>query len=159
EATHLIETHGGVVSASVSQKTHFLIVGQDGGPLDRTGKLTAKLEQARRLQHDGQELVILPEEALLARLGLEADAGVIHRLYSTAQLCRILRVAGERIRAWLKAGLIQPAEIRHGIAYFDYRQVSWAKTLSELADVGVKPDQIRKSLEQLKKWLPDVSQP
>lgn len=159
EATHLIETHGGAVSASVTQKTDYIIVGQDGGPLDRSGRLTAKLEQARKLHQAGQTIAILPEEELLARLGLEADAGVIHRLYSTTQLCKILRVAGERIRAWLKAGLIQPAEIRHGIAYFDYRQVSWAKTLSELADAGVKPDQIRKSLEQLKKWLPDASQP
>jgi hypothetical protein len=37
-------------------------------------------------------------------------------------------------------------------------QRTWAKTLCELAQAGVRPEQIRRNLEQLQRWLP-VEQP
>jgi tetratricopeptide (TPR) repeat protein len=47
----------------------------------------------------------------------------------------------------------------HGVSYFDFRQVSAAQTLVELHRSNVTFTQLRKSLEQLKKWLPEAAQP
>lgn len=159
EASALVARHGGQVVAAVSQQTDFLVVGQEKGPLDREGRLTHQLQKARRLQRQGSGILILAEEDFLAQLGLETTSTGIHRLYSTAQLCRILRIKRVQIQAWLRAGLIQPAQAIDGIDCFDYRQVSWAKTLCELARAGVTTQRIRQSLEQVRKWLPEVEQP
>ena len=58
-----------------------------------------------------------------------------------------------RIRAWMRAGLIRPIEENHGIAYFDFRQVTGAKTLCDLTKAGIGVDRLRANLEQLRQWL------
>jgi tetratricopeptide (TPR) repeat protein len=55
--------------------------------------------------------------------------------------------------------LIQPVETVNGVHYFEFQQARWAKTLCDFAGSGVSPERIRRSLEQLKKWLPNVDQP
>jgi tetratricopeptide (TPR) repeat protein len=158
EAAGLVASFGGEYSPSVQRQTAFLVVGQEGLPLTKRGGLTNKLRKARLLQANGNP-VILPEQEFFARLGLDARSGEVRRLYSMAQLCRLLRVPRDRMRAWLRAGLIQPAETTHGVGFFDFQQVTTVKTLCDLAAAGVKPPQIRKSLEQLGRWLPGVQQP
>src|SRR5262245_41255285 len=148
EAAALVASFGGEFAQSVHRQTDFLVVGQEGLPLTKRGGLTNKLRKARLLQATGSP-VILSEEDFFARLGLDARSGDVHRLYSTAQLCRLLRVPRDRMRGWLRAGLIQPAETTHGVDFFDFQQVTSVKTLCDLAAAGVKPPQIRKSLEQL----------
>ena len=59
---------------------------------------------------------------------------------------RLLQIPGDRLRAWLEAGLIQPAQTHHGIAYFDFRQVTGAKTLCDLVRAGVTVKRLRRSL-------------
>ena len=81
----------------------------------------------------------------------------IRRLYTIGQLSRILGVKRDLIRHWLRVGLISPAEIVHRLAFFDFGQVQSAKTLCDLAKRGVSTDEIRASLEQLRRWLPDLS--
>src|SRR5262249_18200777 len=56
-------------------------------------------------------------------------------------------------------GLIQAAQITNGVCYFDYQQVTRAKTLSDLAQAGVSAKRLRKSLEQLRKWMPGLADP
>src|SRR5205807_4935154 len=72
------------------------------------------------------------------------------------QLSSVLRVSGDRVRTWVQVGLVQPAETRHGVHYFDFQQVRWAKSLCDFAQAGVAPQRIRRSLEQLTKWMPEV---
>jgi tetratricopeptide (TPR) repeat protein len=153
EAAALIATHGGQVVAGLTRTTDWLLVGQGGEPLDHDGRLTARLQKAQQLQRRGYPIGILPEEDFLAWVGLDSR-GEIHRLYTTIQMCRILRLPPQRLRSWLRVGLVQPVETVQGIAYFDYQQVSWARTLCELTRAGVRPEQIRRSLEQLRRWLP-----
>lgn len=43
--------------------------------------------------------------------------------------------------------------------HFDFRQVSAAKTLCDLARSGVTTARLRKSLEQLATWLPEANEP
>ena len=65
----------------------------------------------------------------------------------------------ERLRNWVKAGLIQPAQTEHGVPCFDFRQVAAAKSLCDLLSSGVTLGRVRRSLEHLRTWMPDVDQP
>src|SRR6185436_16910603 len=80
-------------------------------------------------------------------------------LYTTPTLCEVLGVAPGRVRAWVKAGLLSPADSRGGVWHFDFRQASAAKTLCDLARSGVTLARLRRSLEQLRAWLPEAAEP
>jgi tetratricopeptide (TPR) repeat protein len=75
------------------------------------------------------------------------------------QLTRLLDVRRDRIRFWIRAGLIQPVETVHRLAYFDFQQVAGLKKLSELIQAGVTTRRLRQSLSQLKRWIPDLETP
>jgi hypothetical protein len=50
--------------------------------------------------------------------------------------------------------------LEHGVWYFDFRQVSAAKTVCELLSRrGVTAASLRRQLLRLKEWLPDAEQP
>jgi tetratricopeptide (TPR) repeat protein len=158
EAAKLVEAHGGTFVTVVSRHTSFLVVGQEGLPLTKDGALSNKLQKARNL--DGAaDICILSEEEFFDRLGVAERSGGVHRLFSTAQLCRLLRVPRDRLRSWLRQGLIQPAETTQGVCLFDFQQVTSLKTLWDLSQAGVTAGQLRRSLEQLRQWLAGVDEP
>jgi tetratricopeptide (TPR) repeat protein len=159
EAAELIRAHGGRFGANVNRFTALLVVGQDGWPLEKDGRLSSNLRKARALQRKGFRIAVLTEEELLARLGLESPAEGISRLYSTAQLARLLKIPGDRIRRWAAAGAIRPVKTSQGISYFDYRQVVSARTMSGLVESGVRPELLRRSIEQMQTWMASVEQP
>ena len=70
QARELIRAQGGNPVPAVSSTTSILVVGQDGWPLRKNGKLTRNLERARLLAKAGQPLAIVSEEDFLASLGL-----------------------------------------------------------------------------------------
>ncbi len=155
EAARLVRTHGGRFAPSVTRDTGLLVIGQEGWPLQTDGRLSNKLRRARLLQRRGHGLAILTEEAFLHRLGLEEDSEDVRARYSLPQLARLLRVSRDRLRTWMRAGLIRPIESREGVDYFDFRQVAGAKTLCELTQAGATPDRIRRSFRQMAHWLGD----
>lgn len=159
EAAELVCAFGGRYVPGVNRQTSCLVVGQEGWPLRRDGRLTLKLHKAQSLQRRGHTLRVLSEEELLARLGLDGRSQEICRRYTTAELVQLLKVPRDRLRGWLEAGLIRPVECTHGIAYFDFRQVAGAKTLCALIKSGVQPRRLRRSLERLRAWAGDVELP
>jgi DNA-binding transcriptional MerR regulator len=157
EAKELLRACGAEWVPTVTAQTALLVVGQDGLPLRKDGRLTRNLQMARRLQRL-HAIAIINEADWLAGLGAGSPLGSAAGV-STAQLSQMLQVPGQRIRAWVHAGLIQPTTSVLGVHFFDFRQVSWAKTLRKFDSAGVNPARIRRSLEQLRQWLPDVDQP
>ena len=145
EAEELVAAHGGKVTATPGRNTDFLVVGQEGWPLRRDGNCTQKLLKAQTLREDGCEIKILSEESFLQRLELNDRGGHIHRLYTTAQLTRILGIPRDRIRRWVRAGLIEPSRTVHRLSFFDLRQVSGVHALWRLAQAGVPLSRIRRS--------------
>src|SRR5207245_2393283 len=115
EAVQLVRSQGGEFVRAVTRHTSFVVVGSEGWPLQKDGRLTRKLLQARRLRHYGYAVAVLPEEEMLCQLGLQAQSQGIHQLYTTAQLCRILHIPRDRLRAWVNGDLIQPADSRDGL--------------------------------------------
>jgi tetratricopeptide (TPR) repeat protein len=154
EAVALLASFGAEHVTAVNQQTDLLVVGQEGWPLRSDGGWTLNLKKAHKLQQAGAELIILPEDEWFTRLGLDAHAHGVHRLYTTAEVCRTLQVARDRIRSWVRAGLVRPVETVRGVNYFDFQQVSGVRSLCRLAQAGVTPDRLRRSLEQLRNWMP-----
>jgi tetratricopeptide (TPR) repeat protein len=159
EAADLVRTHGGIYTETVNRFTALLIVGQDGWPFEYDGRLSSKLRRARSLQRKGFEINVQSEGEFFSRLGLDSPAEGISRLYSTAQLADLLNCPGERIRRWAAAGVIRPVKIVQGVSYFDYGQVVSARTMSQLIKAGVKPQRLRRSIEQMQRWVGRIEQP
>lgn len=86
--------------------------------------------------------------------GEEAGGSRVHRRYTTAQLCRLLNLPPDRLRRWIRQGLIKPVEASDGVSFFDFQQVTAVKTLAELTQAGVPLAEIRRSLDRLRDWLP-----
>ena len=159
EAAQLVAGYGGQYQESVSRRTSVLVVGKEGWPLEDDGQLTQKFQKAVDLQQQGCELEIWTEEQFLERLELQTHSESIRRRYTIAELTRLLDIPRDRIRTWIRAGLIRPIEVVHRLSYFDYGQVASAKVLNELAQAGVSSGRIRASLEALGSWKPDVVEP
>ena len=150
EAMDLVAAHGGRFAEVPRPETDFVVIGEEGWPLQADGRLTRKLSRARELQQEGARIAIIGEEVFLRMLGLEDRWEQISGLYTTGHLGRILGLRGSTIRAWVRAGLIEPAAVHHRLAYFDFRQIAGAKALCELVHAGVAIPRIRKSIVQLR---------
>jgi tetratricopeptide (TPR) repeat protein len=158
EAAKLVRAHGGRYTPTVNERTSLLVVGQEGWPLQKDGRLTNKLQKVEKLQRSGHAVEILQEQNFLGRLGLDPSEEV-RRLYSTSQLTNLLNLSRDKLKSWIRSGLIQPVQTVDGLDYFNYAQVVSVKTLADLTQAGVKTEAIRRSLEQLRYWLPDVDEP
>ena len=157
EAVRRIQEAGGSFVGAPDERTHLLVVGEGGPPLGEDGRLTAPLRTARELEAARTPLEILSEERFLSRLGLTSEREDLQRLFTTAQLARILEVPVHRIRTWVRHGLIVPVKTVRRLRLFDFPQVATARALARLASDGVTPVRIRRSLEELSSWLPEAS--
>jgi tetratricopeptide (TPR) repeat protein len=122
----------------------------------KDGRPTRKLLRARKLQKSGAGIRIISETELLGLLGLRDQIDDLNRLYTTSQLTRILGVSSSRIRSWIRSKLISPAKVSKRLAWFDFKEVMMARALHNLVDSGVKAAAIRRSVEEMSKWLPDA---
>lgn len=156
EACERIAAAGGEYDATPGAETALLVVGQGGPPLGEDGRLTRSLRVARELCEAGASLEIVAEHDFLAALGLDDRREGLHRLYTTAQLARILGVPIAAVRSWIRHGLVRPVRVVKRLCFFDFPQVASAKALSQLTASGVTPGRLRRSLEQLAAWLPDA---
>ena len=122
----------------------------------RTASSPRACGAARSLRERGAELEILDEDEFLSRLGLDEQRDGLRRLYTLTQLARILSVPVPRVRAWMRHGLIRPVREVRRLCFFDFAQVATAKRLAALTKGGVSAGRIRRSLEELRAWLPDA---
>jgi tetratricopeptide (TPR) repeat protein len=158
EFVEIVLRHGGKYS---QPKDHgVMVVGEGDWPLADGDSLDKKLKVLDRLERRASAgLHILSEEQFLQGLGLEAHRENLRQLFSTARLTEVLQVPREAIRAWVKAGLIRPVKTDLGVWYFDFREVSAARTLVQLTGAGISIDRVRKCLDKLRKWMPQIEQP
>lgn len=158
QAFERITAAGGRLAEHPSERTIWVVIADDladdGVPLGEDGALAGPLDEARRRIEGGQDLVLLSEAEFLARLGLAEARDALRRLYTSAQIGRILDVPARRLAAWIRAGLIRPARTVRRLAYFEFREVAQARALARLAARGGTPRRIRASLEALSRWWP-----
>lgn len=156
EASRLVASHGGTVTPHVTRETDLLVIGSMGWPLQRNGRLTRNLEDARRLQEGAARLRIESEETFLRRLC--DDGEVASSRYSLPELSALLSVSPQRLLYWFSAGLISPVEVRSGLSFFSYSDVARCRTLCELSSGGVNGQRLVRALRQLQVWVPDISE-
>jgi tetratricopeptide (TPR) repeat protein len=161
----VVESLGGRFTHGLGAGVAALVVGERDLPLNRDGTLAKHLCLARVMERARTlGATILSESQFLRGLGLGGyvsggeggDEGP--RLYTTATLTDLLEIPPARIRAWVRAGLVRPVKTEHGVWHFDFRQVAAVKTLDHLMRSGVHPSRIRRSLDQLRRWLPEAQQ-
>jgi tetratricopeptide (TPR) repeat protein len=157
EAHERVVAAGGRLADAPGPATAWVVVPDDGVPLGDDGALSSPLEAARARIESGQALELIGEAEFRARLGLAEPAE--RRFYTAAQLARILDVPPQRLAAWVRAGLIQPAVVVKRLARFEFREVARARALARLAARGVSAGRIRASLEALARWWPGASAP
>jgi DNA-binding transcriptional MerR regulator len=155
-AEELVQQHGGRCCDTVSRETTMLIVGLNGWPLRADGRVSGKLRRATRLRQAGWTIEIVREDEFLERLGLIEPGGGVCRRYTLDQVAKVAGASVSRVRGWVRAGLVAPAEVREGIEHFDFRQVSAVRKLHELTARGVTTARLRRSLQRLEAWLPDA---
>lgn len=154
EATELVRRAGGRVEEGPGPGTGLVVVGEGGPPLGEDGQLTRSLRAAQALREAGGELAIIGEQEFLRSVAVDEGRADLQRLYTTAQLARILDVPTAELRRWTRLGLIRPAKVVRRLFSFDFRQVATARRLAQLTRAGVGAARLRKSLEQLSAWLP-----
>jgi len=150
----LIEREGGRFTPSVTRQTTILVVGREGWPLRSDGILTHKLQRARELRQQTRSPEIVPEEAFLRQLRLPQAADEVCQSSNVGELTRLLDVPRSRIEAWQRAGLVRPTEAGSEIPQFDFRQVAAARSLAKLLESGVNPRRLKRSLWELRSWMP-----
>lgn len=159
QAMDLVEQHGGSAGQHVSHQTTLLVVGEEGWPLEADGRVSVKLDQARQLHDKGEPLRILSESEWLTLLGVEPRERKQQQLYTPAMLSQLLAISVHEIRRWEREGLIRAVKKVYRLPYFDFQEVTGARRLSELAQSGVKLDELASGLERLRTILPDVDRP
>jgi tetratricopeptide (TPR) repeat protein len=156
EGAARIAEAGGVYVREPGEGTGLLVVGQAGWPLKDDGKPTQSLVKGRRLQKSGTSLRIIMETEFLSLLGLKDLLEDLNGLYTTSQLSRILGIPASRIRYWTRCRLITPLRLEGRLGWFDFKEVLSARALNQLTSSGVGPSRIKKSLQELSRWLPDT---
>lgn len=159
EFAELVTQFGGEPVSSPGRHTRWLVVGSGGPPLTADGQPSQALQKARQLRADGYEVEIIQEDAFLEQLDLLHDDEAVRQRYTTAQLSRILDVPLDRIRLWVRLGLIEPVETLHRLNFFDFKQVTSAKVLCDLVSEGLPPTRIRESLQRVQAWMPGMESP
>jgi len=155
QAFQQIREHGGTPTPHVSRQTTLLIIGEEGWPLEEDGKPSLKLQQATLLLQEGLPLRIVSESDWLRMLQLHNDSPEVRRLYTPAMLSQVLKIPVQVIRSWERAGLIRAEKKVFRLPYFSYQEVTAARRVSELLESGVTQQQLTRSLQVLKKYLPE----
>jgi tetratricopeptide (TPR) repeat protein len=160
QAAEVIHAHGAHCSSQVRRGTSLVVVGQRDWLLNRDGMMPEPLRHLRVLAaRENAKTPVVSEGQFLKEMGLGDHAEHVHPEYSTTTLTELLGVSVDTVRGWVKARLLEPTWTSHGVWHFDFRQATAAKTLCDLARRGVSLKRMRKSLEQLRAWLPEAEQP
>ena len=154
EAGARVAAAGGRVVRQPGADTAYLVVGHGGWPLRADGRPSGNMARARRLKEQSAPLSIVSETAFLQLLGLTDKVEDLQRLFTTAQLSRILEVPAPEIRSWMRRKLIRPAKVARRLAWFDFREVALARTLHALTSAGISAARIGRSIRELAQWLP-----
>ena len=155
DAESLVVREGGTISRHVTEKTDILVVGSMGWPLQRSGRLTRKLDDARRMQRAGSSLIVQREADFLRRLGDNVQLAV-HRT-TLAELAGIVAVPPQRLLYWISVGLLCPAETQDQVAYFSFNEVARCSALCQLSAAGMNGKRLVRGLRQLQHWLPETT--
>ncbi|MGE0606006.1 MAG: MerR family transcriptional regulator [Pirellulales bacterium] len=158
EAQQVVNQHGGVLAEVLDSTVHCVVVGEGSLPLDDSPD-SQLLAAAERMAASQGSPEIIAESSFWGRLGLVEGEQQVHRLYTPAMLAKLLGLPLAVIRRWHRRGLIRPTREVRRLPYFDFQEITTARTLAELLAAGVSPQAIEKKLAVLRRVLPHIERP
>ena len=156
EANRLVKNCGGNPVELEFDDINLVVLGADELPLTSDKDL---LDDRLRSRLRSGSLEVISETQLWERLGFVEGDEDVQRLYTPAMVAELLKVPVSCIRKWHRKGLIRPHKEIHRLPYFDFQEVNTARRLAEMVEGGASPTRIRKNLEQLAEFLPDIERP
>ena len=145
EAFALVRTHGGRPRQGVTRNTGVVVVGELGWPLLDDGRPSNSLAQAR-----AYGIPIASERQFLAWTG-KAVCVEQAKTYTADQLASLSKVPREVVDQLAMFGLIEPVGSLYG-----FRDLAAARQVAALIASGTKLSAITRSLNDIRKWLPDA---
>ena len=145
EAFERVRQRGGTPRRGVTKGTSLLVVGELGWPLLNDGRPSNSLARAK-----AYGVAVASERRFLEWVG-EAAADEQARTYTAAQLASLSGLPPAVIEQLSAFGLIDPREDR-----YRFRDLAAARQLAELFAAGIGLSVITKSLQDIRRWLPDA---
>jgi tetratricopeptide (TPR) repeat protein len=146
EAFALVRKQGGTPRRGLTRKTAVLVVGELGWPLLPDGKPSKSLSLAKSYR-----VAIASERQFLEWAG-KAIPNDQARSYSAAQIASLSGLPREIIDQLTAFGLLDGRADGYG-----FRDLTAARQINELFQSGVRLSAITKSLNAIRKWLPDAA--
>lgn len=155
ETVRRIRAAGGQVAEQPEDPADLVVL-----PDDWAGEAaTAHLAAAANGPAIDPTAEVIGEAELWRRLGVVSADGDVQRRYTAAMLAEVVGQPVNLIRRWQRRGLLQPVEIVHRLAYFDFAEVTVGRRLAQLAGAGLAPEAIARRVEALGQLLPGVARP
>jgi tetratricopeptide (TPR) repeat protein len=145
EAFEVVHRHGGTPSQTVTKRTKLLIVGELGWPLLDDGRPSNKLARAR-----SYGVPVVSERRFLEWIGKFVPDNA-NMAYSGGQLASLSGLSNEKIQELAQLGLLDE---RAG--HFGFRDLASARQIARLIADGVRLSEIIRSVNEIRKWLPDI---
>jgi tetratricopeptide (TPR) repeat protein len=153
-AEALVRSLGGIPAPAVTSRTDLLVIGMRGWPLREDGRVSARLEKARRARSKGWRVRVVPESEFLRLAGRAAPGDPGPRPFTLEQAAHASGAAEAEIRRWELAGLVTA---RDGL--YDFQDLVSLRTIAALRRRGVPLRTIQDSLRQLAEVLPGANRP
>ncbi len=145
DAFALVKKHGGKPREGVTRKTDVLVVGELGWPLLDDGRPSNSLAQAR-----SHGIPVASERQFLEWLGHSVPDEQA-KTYTAGQLAALSKLPPEVVDQLAMFGLI---EARGG--HYGFRDLAAARQVAGLLAAGTALSTITRSLNEIRKWLPDA---
>ena len=144
EAFQVVRQRGGTPSNAVTKRTKLLIVGELGWPLLDDGRPSNKLTRAR-----SYNVPVISERRFLEWIGKSIPDNA-NKAYSVGQLASLSGLSDEKIQELAQLGLLDERAGRFG-----FRELASARQIARLLADGVRLSEIIRSVNEIRKWLPD----
>ena len=154
EAHQLVKQAGGEPGTTVSRQTSFLVVGMEGWPLLPDGTVGSKLKRAEEINQKYHSIQIISELAFLEVVGLEERKSQLKKTYSSAEVCRLLKLEPENLRHWEQFSLISSQD-----GMYDFQDIMTLRAIAALLQQGVRRETIATSIRGLASILPGTDRP
>jgi tetratricopeptide (TPR) repeat protein len=145
DAFALVRKHGGKPREGITRKTDVLVVGELGWPLLDDGRPSNSLAQAK-----SHGIPVASERQFLEWLG-QSVPDEQAKTYTADQLASLAKLPPQVVDQLGMFGLIEARGGRYG-----FRDLAAARQVAGLLAAGTLLSTITKSLNEIRKWLPDA---
>ena len=154
EAHLVVKQARGEPGTMVSRQTTILVVGMEGWPLLPDGAVSNKLRRAEEINQRYHSIQIISELVFLELAGLTERKGQLKKIYSSVEVCRLLKLDAETLRHWEHFSLIRSEE-----GNFDFQDMVTLRMIAALLQQGVRLETIATSIRGLASILPGTDRP